>query len=131
MGTLCTRKDRRRWSRIRVVGRLQEYVNALVAQELSAGSTMLPTAPVMPEQGLRTDLEGMQEHADAARCCRATDTVRGVGRCDSDEDEPHRPTASCHEPRGAPLWHEESVLLDNAESHQAAAQSPAHKSDRV
>lgn len=67
MSPLCTRKDGMRKSRARVLGWLQMYVNALVSQEVSTGSTMLPTAPVMPLQGPRTDLERMQENADPAR----------------------------------------------------------------
>jgi len=43
------------------------HVNALVAQELSTGPTMLSTAPVMPKQGRFPDLERMEEHTDPAR----------------------------------------------------------------
>ncbi len=46
---------------------LDVHVNALIAQELSTGPAVLSTAPVMPKQGLRTDLEGMQQNTDAAR----------------------------------------------------------------
>jgi hypothetical protein len=67
MSTLCTRKDRRRGSRVRVVGWFYVHVNALVTQEFSTGPTMLSAAPVIPEQGQRTDLERMQENTDATR----------------------------------------------------------------
>jgi hypothetical protein len=42
------------------------YVNPLVAQELSTGSTMLSAAPVTPIQGSRTDLERMEQNTDPA-----------------------------------------------------------------
>jgi hypothetical protein len=50
-----------------VLGWLDMHVNALVTQEFFTGPTMLSSAPVIPEQGLRTNLEGMQENTDAAR----------------------------------------------------------------
>ena len=41
-------------------GRFELHFEALVAQELHARASMLPTAPVLPEQGSRTDEERVQ-----------------------------------------------------------------------
>ena len=39
------------------------HFEALAAQELHTRASMLPTAPVLPEQGSRTDEERVQQHA--------------------------------------------------------------------
>ena len=43
------------------------YLDTLMAQQLYTHTSVVPTAPVSPEQGRRTDDERMQEHADLAR----------------------------------------------------------------
>jgi hypothetical protein len=43
------------------------YLNTLRAQQLDAGSSVEPTAPVTPEQRSRSDDERMQEHTHLAR----------------------------------------------------------------
>lgn len=40
-------------------------INSLVTQQVHASSPMLSATPVLPEEGLRADLERMQEDADA------------------------------------------------------------------
>ena len=60
-------KGRRRdgWSG-RVPG-LHLDLHALVTKELHAHTSMVPTTPVTPSQGRRSDDEGMQEHAHPTR----------------------------------------------------------------
>jgi hypothetical protein len=47
--------------------RLDLYLDALPAQQLHALPSMLPPAPVFPEQGHRTDDEWRQQHTHPAR----------------------------------------------------------------
>ncbi len=42
------------------------HVNPLVTQQLHASSTMLPAAPIFPEQGSRANLERVQQHTHPA-----------------------------------------------------------------
>jgi hypothetical protein len=67
VSALGTRKDGRRWSWVKGLGWLQMHVNALVAQERSTDSAMLSTAPVMPKQGPRANLERVEQNTDPAR----------------------------------------------------------------
>jgi hypothetical protein len=48
-------------------GRADLYLNALMAQELDARTPVEPTAPVVPEQGSRTDDKWMQEYTHLTR----------------------------------------------------------------
>jgi len=48
-------------------GLIHLYLHALVTQELDAHTPMKPSAPVSPEQGSRTDHQGMQQYAHLAR----------------------------------------------------------------
>src|SRR5260221_6969460 len=50
MGTLRTRKNRRRRGFAGLARGLQLYVNPLVAEQLHAGSAMLSATPILPEQ---------------------------------------------------------------------------------
>ena len=67
MGTLGTGKGHGFASRASGGGRPDLHLDALLAQELYARTSVVPTAPVTPEQGCRTDDERMQEHAHLAR----------------------------------------------------------------
>ncbi len=70
MGTLGTGKRRRRdgWSgSVRAIPRLHLNLDALGTKELDTRMPMNPSTPVLPEERLTSDDEGMEEHADLAR----------------------------------------------------------------
>jgi hypothetical protein len=72
MGTLGTGKRRGSdgWSgSVRAIPRLHLNFDALGTKELHARAPMNPSTPVIPEERLTPDDEGMQEHADLARLC--------------------------------------------------------------
>lgn len=69
MGALRPRTDRR--SGIALAGwslRLPD-LDVLIPHQLHTGSSMLPTAPVLPEERRCCDREGMQQNTDLARFC--------------------------------------------------------------
>jgi hypothetical protein len=49
MGTLCTRKKRRRGF-VGLVGWRELHIDSLVAEQVHAGSAMVSTTPLLPEQ---------------------------------------------------------------------------------
>ena len=67
MGTLCSGKGRRLESQAGRSGRPDLDLDALIAQELDAGSSVAPTTPVTPEKWRIPDSQWMQQDADLAR----------------------------------------------------------------
>ena len=72
VGALGTRKRRRFDREAGRSGRFDLDLDALMAQELYACTSVVPTAPVAPEQGHRADSERMQEYAHLARLRSST-----------------------------------------------------------
>ena len=67
MGTLCTGKRLRLVVQAGRGGRPDLELDALITQELDAGSSVGPTTPVMPKQWCLADSQWMQQDADLAR----------------------------------------------------------------
>src|SRR5712692_11176222 len=67
MCALCPGKGRRFDCHEDRGGRLDFYLDTLMAHQLDARPSVEPTAPVAPEHRLRPDDERMQQHADLAR----------------------------------------------------------------
>jgi hypothetical protein len=90
MGTLRTGKGHRFDSQAGGDGRPDLDLDALMAQELDACTSVGPAAPVAPEQGRRTGDERMQEHTHLARLrsCAAiplTQVAQGTGTTTRDD----------------------------------------------
>ena len=72
MGTFGTGKRRgsEGWrSSVRILPRLHLKLDALGTKEVHARAPVYLSAPVMPEERLPSDDEGMEEHADLTRLC--------------------------------------------------------------
>jgi len=67
VGTLGTGKGRRRDSEAGRGGRLDLELDALMAHQLDARPSVVPTAPVTPENGFRPNDQWMQQHTYLAR----------------------------------------------------------------
>src|SRR5258708_61165 len=67
MCPLGTGKGRRLDGQASGGGRSDLYLDALMAQQLHARTSVVPTAPVTPEHRFRPDDERMQEHTHLAR----------------------------------------------------------------
>ena len=65
--TLGTRKGRRRDREEWRAGRFNLDLDALLAHQLDACPAVGTTAPITPENGLRSNVQGMQQHAHLAR----------------------------------------------------------------
>jgi hypothetical protein len=107
-------------------------LNPLVAQEADAGSAMLPATPVFPEEGSRTNHQGIEQDAHLTRLFaraplpltllaqRTRVTTANAGRIDH---------ADSHRPLDAAPGGEEAFLLDSGASHRAGEESLAPRSD--
>ncbi len=67
MCPLRSREDGRQCCGRHRSSRRQVDLHTLAAQELHAGAAMLSAGPVLPEQGVRADLERMQQETHPAR----------------------------------------------------------------
>src|SRR5947209_2147418 len=67
VGTLGTRKGRRFDGEAGRGGRFDLDLDALMAHQLDARTSMEATTPVTPSNGLRSDDQWMQQHAHLAR----------------------------------------------------------------
>lgn len=67
MRPLCPRKGHDVPSQAAGSGGTDLDAHPLLAHQLHASSSVLPSAPVAPEDGQRPESEGMQEHADLSR----------------------------------------------------------------
>ncbi len=67
MCTLGTGKGRRLDGQAGRGGRLDLYLDTLMAQQLDARASVGPTTPVSPSDRLRTNDQWMQQHAHLAR----------------------------------------------------------------
>jgi len=67
MGTLGTGKGHRLDDQAGRGRRLDLYLDVLMAQQLDARASVVPTNPVTPKDGLWTNDQWMQQHAHLAR----------------------------------------------------------------
>ena len=67
MGTLCAGQGLQFVVQAARGGRPELDLDALITQELDAGSSVDPTTPIMPEQWRLPDSHWMQQDADLAR----------------------------------------------------------------
>ncbi len=67
MRSPCPRKYWRRRDRGKQTARCHLNIHPLMVQQIHAGSSMVPSAPILPKNGLWSNHERMQEYADLAR----------------------------------------------------------------
>jgi hypothetical protein len=70
IGPRKQRRGNRERSSIPAIPSLCLDLDTLMAKKRDADPSMIPPAPVLPEERSRPDDHGMQQHADLTRLCR-------------------------------------------------------------
>ncbi len=123
---LCPRQDRRFEAALARRALRLPHLDALLSHKLHAGAPVCSTAPIPPEQWVRTNRERMQQHADLARLCGGAAiplALRAVHRNDNCECWHHTPRAGSHRLLGGVHARSASAKPGSAASHQAAEQN--------
>ncbi len=127
VGPLCPGKGRRRDSEAGRGGRFDLDLDALMAHQLDARPSVLPTAPVTKDEWVQTQrpMDATAHLPGAASWWRspAIDTARAGDRDGNSEDWPHRRRAGSHRLLCVAHGHEAPGQQDTAASHRAGEES--------
>src|SRR5947209_826707 len=120
---LGTRKGRRSDGETGAGGRPDLDLDALMAHQLDAGPSVVPTTPVTPENGFRPNDQWMQQHTHLARLLGGaaqplTLLAQGTGTATT-VTFPHRRRAGSHRLLCVAHGHEAPGQRDTAASHLA------------
>ena len=125
--TLGTRKGRRRDGETGGGGRPDLDLDALMAHQLDAGPSVVPTTPVTEDEWVQAqrpmDATAHSPGAASGWCCPAIDTARAGDRDGNYGDFPHRRRAGSHRLLCVAHGHEAPGQRDSAASHLAGEES--------
>src|SRR5260221_12667293 len=101
MRSPCPRKYWRRRERGKQKARCHLNVPPLMGQQIHAGSSMVPSAPILPKNGLWSNHERMQEYAYLARLRGGAAIPLALLTQRTGTTVAHTPAAGSHQPLAA------------------------------